>query len=72
MDEYCYGEELKEKIIKNEDDLQNLREGFDLLWDYVEDGKNRLNRIEVILKSLQQTASLNSTDCEEDCIRPTP
>ena len=37
----------------------------------MEDGKNRLNRIEVILKSLQRTASLNSTDCEEDCIRPT-
>ena len=51
MDEYCYSEELEEKIMKNEDDLQNVWEGFDLLWDYVEDGKNRLNHIEFILKS---------------------
>ena len=39
MDEYCYSEELEEKIMRNEDDLQNLWEGFDILWDYVEDGK---------------------------------
>ena len=38
----------------------------------MEDGKNRLNQIEFILKSLQGTASLNSPDREVDCIRPTP
>ena len=39
MHEYFHSEELEEKIMKNEDDVQNLWEGFDLLWDYVEDGK---------------------------------
>ena len=72
MDEYFYSEELEEKLMKNEDDIQNLWEGFDLLWDYVEDGKNRLNQIEFILKSLQGTASLNSPDREVDCVPPTP
>ena len=72
IDEYCYSEELEEKLMKNKDDLQNLWEGFDLLWDYVEDGENCLNHIEFILKSLQRTASLNSSEREEDCIRPTP
>ena len=72
MDEYFYSEELEERLMKNEDDVQNLWEGFDLLWDYVEDGKNRLNQIEFILKSLQGTASLNRPDREGDCIRPTP
>ena len=37
----------------------------------MEDGKNHLNYIEFILKSLQRTASLNSPDREEDCIRST-
>ena len=32
MEEYSYNQELKEKLIKNEDDLQNLWNGFDLLW----------------------------------------
>ena len=54
--------------MKNEDDVQNLWEGFELLWDYMEDGKNHLNQIEFILKSLQGTASLNSPDREVDCI----
>ena len=47
MDEYFYSEELEEKLMKNEDDVQNLWEGFDLLWDYVEDGKNRLNQTDL-------------------------
>ena len=43
--------------------------GFDELWDFVEYGENRT---EFIIKSLQRTASLNSVDLEEDCIRSTP
>ena len=31
MDEYFCSEELEEKLMKNEDDVQNLWEGFDLL-----------------------------------------
>ena len=30
MEEYSYNQELEEKLIKNEDDLQNLWNGFDL------------------------------------------
>ena len=40
MEECSYNQELEEKLIKNEDDLQNLWNGFDLLWEFMEDQKN--------------------------------
>ena len=53
LEEYSYNQELKEKLIKNEDDLQNLWNGFDLSWEFMEDQKRRMESIESMVKSLQ-------------------
>ena len=62
MEEYSYNQELEEKVIKDEDDPQNLWNGFDLLWEFMEDQKRRMESIESTVKSLQRTTSSISSE----------
>ena len=62
MEEYSCNQELEEKLIKNEDDLQNLWNGFDLLWEFMEDQKRCIESIESTVKSLQRTTSSSSSE----------
>ena len=54
MEEYSYNQELKEKLIKNEDDLQNL-------WKFMKYQKRHMESIESTVKSLQRTTSSSSS-----------